>query len=146
MNLDLGGRVALVTGGGRGIGAAVARELAGLGAAVAVNYRGREADALKTVEAIEAAGGRAVALQADVSDAEAAAALVDATVERLGGLDVLVNNAGLTRDNLALRMKDEEWRRWPVWARSTRWRRWWPSWPARRPRTSLVRWWSLTAA
>jgi 3-oxoacyl-[acyl-carrier protein] reductase len=110
MDLDLTGRAALVTGGGRGIGRAVALELAGMGAAVAVNYNRSEDAALAVVAEIEARGGRGVALPGDVADAEAAAALVATVVERLGGLHVLVNNAGLARDNLALRMKDEEWR------------------------------------
>jgi 3-oxoacyl-[acyl-carrier protein] reductase len=110
MDLDLGGKVALVTGGGRGIGRAIALELASLGAAVAVNYRGGEAAAAEVVAEIEATGGRAVAVGGDVSAAGEAAALVDRTIELLGGLHVLVNNAGVTRDNLALRMKDDDWR------------------------------------
>ncbi|MHB8508744.1 MAG: 3-oxoacyl-[acyl-carrier-protein] reductase [Candidatus Dormibacteria bacterium] len=110
MDLDLTGRVALVTGASRGIGRAVALELAGLGAAVAVNYRHRAEEAEAVVAEVLAAGGRAVALAADISQPAAAAELVDATVKSLGGLHVLVNNAGLTRDNLVLRMKDDEWR------------------------------------
>jgi 3-oxoacyl-[acyl-carrier protein] reductase len=110
MDLDLTGRVALVTGAGRGIGRAIAIELASMGAAVAVNYRGGEAAAREVVSEIEAAGGRATAIGGDVSDAGAASALVEAAVEKLGGLHVLVNNAGVTRDNLALRMKDDDWR------------------------------------
>ncbi|HEV3230685.1 MAG TPA: 3-oxoacyl-[acyl-carrier-protein] reductase [Candidatus Dormibacteraeota bacterium] len=110
MDLDLSGKVALVTGGGRGIGRAIALELAGLGAAVAVNYNTSETAAAAVVAEIEAAGGRAIALPGDVADPEAAAALVATVVARLGGLHVLVNNAGLARDNLALRMRDEDWR------------------------------------
>ncbi|MFN2464538.1 MAG: 3-oxoacyl-[acyl-carrier-protein] reductase [Candidatus Dormibacteria bacterium] len=110
MDLDLSGRVALVTGGGRGIGRAIALELAALGASVAVNYA-HGADAAEAVVAeITAAGGRAIALQADVSDGAAAAGLVEAATSELGNLAVLVNNAGITRDNLLMRMKDEEWR------------------------------------
>lgn len=110
MDLGLQGRAALVTGASRGIGRAIALELAALGAAVAVNYA-RGADAAQAVvKEIEAGGGRAVALQADVSDPGAAAGLVEAAVRELGGLAVLVNNAGVTRDNLVMRMKDEEWR------------------------------------
>jgi 3-oxoacyl-[acyl-carrier protein] reductase len=110
VDLDLSGKVALVTGGGRGIGRAIALELAGLGAAVAVNYNTSETAAAAVVAEIEAAGGRAIALPGDVADPEAAAALVATVVARLGGLHVLVNNAGLARDNLALRMRDEDWR------------------------------------
>jgi 3-oxoacyl-[acyl-carrier protein] reductase len=110
MDLDLSGRVALVTGASRGIGRAIALELAGMGAAVAVNYsRGAEA-AQAVVDEIGAGGGTAVAVQADISDPAAAAAMIEGVVRDLGGLSVLVNNAGVTRDNLVLRMKDEEWR------------------------------------
>jgi 3-oxoacyl-[acyl-carrier protein] reductase len=109
MDLSLEGKVALVTGGSRGIGRAVALELASMGAAVAVNYAARADEAAAVVADIEARGGRAVALGADVSDPAAAAALVAQAVEQLGGLHVLVNNAGITRDNLAMRMKDSEW-------------------------------------
>ena len=110
MDLSLKGRAALVTGAGRGIGRAIALELAALGASVAVNYSSRLAAAEAVVKEIEAGGGRAVALQADVSDPAAAAGLVEATLRELGGLAILVNNAGVTRDNLVMRMKDEEWR------------------------------------
>ncbi len=106
---DLSGKVALVTGASRGIGAAIARELAARGAAVCVNFAGSEAAANAVVAEISAAGGRAVALQCDVSDAEAAGALVDQTIAELGGLDIVVNNAGITRDGLLVRMTDERW-------------------------------------
>jgi len=105
----LEGRVALVTGASRGIGAAVATRLASEGATVAVNFAGSEAAALAVVAAIEAAGGRAVAMQADVSDPSACTALVERTVAELGGLDILVNNAGITRDGLLVRMSDADW-------------------------------------
>ena len=98
-----------MTGASRGIGAAVARRLAECGAAVAVNYSGSAAAAAEVVAAIEAAGGRAIALQGDVSDADAAVALVQGTIEGLGGLDIVVNNAGITRDGLVVRMSDEDW-------------------------------------
>lgn len=106
----LEGRVALVTGASRGIGAAIARRLASEGAFVAVNYAGRADAAAEVVGSIEAAGGRAKAFQADVSDAAACAALVAAVAEEFGGLDILVNNAGITRDGLLVRMSDEDWR------------------------------------
>ncbi len=101
---SLDGRVVLVTGGARGIGAAVSRELARAGARVAVNYRaGREA-----AEAVAAEVG-GIAVQADVSDPEQARALVEGVEAELGPLAGLVNNAGITRDTLIVRMSDEEW-------------------------------------
>jgi 3-oxoacyl-[acyl-carrier protein] reductase len=101
--MDLTGRVALVTGAGRGIGYAVAEALAAGGAKVVVSYRSSAAPALELAERI---GG--VAIQADVGSTAGCEALVDAAAA-LGSLDVLVNNAGLTRDGLVLRMTDEEW-------------------------------------
>jgi 3-oxoacyl-[acyl-carrier protein] reductase len=100
----LDGRPAVVTGGARGIGAAVSRELAAAGATVCVNYRsGRE-----TAEALaEEIGG--IAIQADVSEPAAAAKLIADAEESLGPLSILVNNAGITRDTLIARMSDEEW-------------------------------------
>ncbi len=91
----LTGKRALVTGGSRGIGAAIARRLAAEGAAVAVNYRSSQEAAEALAKELSADGGRAVALQADVSDADASRALVARTVEALGGLDVLISNAGV---------------------------------------------------
>lgn len=104
-------RVALVTGASRGIGAAVATRLAAEGARVAINYAGRAEAAADVVARIEAAGGQAVALQGDVSDSGSCAALVSAVIEQFGALDVLVNNAGITRDGLLVRMSDEDWQR-----------------------------------
>jgi len=89
--------VAIVTGASRGIGAAIARRLARDGHAVVVNYAGRTADAEALVAQIQQAGGRAVAVQADVSDAAAVARLFDAAEAAYGGVDVLVNNAGIMR-------------------------------------------------
>ena len=109
MRIDLQGKVALVTGASRGIGRAIALELAGCGAVVAVNYRAGAEAAEAVVKEIEASGGRAQALQADVSESADIDRLVKATTDALGSLDILVNNAGITRDNLLLRMKDDEW-------------------------------------
>jgi len=92
---DLDGRVALVTGGGRGIGAAIGRRLARDGADVVITYVRGKNHADEVVAAVEAEGRRAVALQADAADPDAVVAAVDETVRRLGRLDVLVNNAGL---------------------------------------------------
>ena len=108
MKLDLTGQVALVTGGGRGIGRAIARELAAAGATVIVNYREGAAAAEESVAAILAAGGRGQVMQADVADPTAVEAMVKTVIKEHGRLDILVNNAGITRDNLLLRMKDEE--------------------------------------
>lgn len=94
--MRLQGRTALVTGAARGIGAAIARGLAREGAAVVVNYATRAAEAERVVAAIEAGGGRAFAIGGDVSLAAEVEAMVAATVERFGGLDILVNNAAVT--------------------------------------------------
>jgi len=103
------GRVALVTGSSRGIGRAIAEHLARLGHRVAVNYRSSEAEAAAVVTGITAAGGEAVAVGADVAE-EAAVGRLFAEVEGyLGPVEVLVNNAGITRDALLLRLKPEDW-------------------------------------
>src|SRR5688572_8711898 len=102
---DLTGMTALVTGASGGIGSGIARALAGRGARLAVS--GSNADKLEAFRA--ELGGDHVALVGDLSDAAAVDALVPQAVEALGQLDILVNNAGVTRDNLAMRMKDEEW-------------------------------------
>ncbi|MDE2704552.1 MAG: 3-oxoacyl-[acyl-carrier-protein] reductase [Gemmatimonadota bacterium] len=104
----LDGKVALVTGGSRGIGRAIALRLAEEGADLAICAR-NVAAAGEVAVAIEALGRRCLVRQADVADAEQAAELVAATIAELGGLDVLVNNAGVTRDNLLMRMKEEDW-------------------------------------
>ena len=105
---DFTERVAIVTGGSRGIGRAIALALGSAGGTVIVNYN-RSADAAQQVVAdIEAAGGQAEAVQADVSDADQAAALVKHAKDEYGKLDILVNNAGTTRDNLIARMKVED--------------------------------------
>jgi 3-oxoacyl-[acyl-carrier protein] reductase len=105
----LTGKSAIVTGASRGIGRAIAIALAKEGAKVAVNYAGSEDKAAETVRMIEEAGGEAFAIRASVSSAEDVKQLVDGTVERFGSVDILVNNAGITRDNLLMRMKEEEW-------------------------------------
>ena len=105
----LAGQTALVTGASRGIGRAVALELAGAGATVAVNYASSSGAAEEVVAQISAAGGSAYALQADVSQEEQVERLMAAVLERSGSLDVLVNNAGITRDGLLMRMKTEDW-------------------------------------
>lgn len=107
--LSMQGRVALVTGGSRGIGRAVCEVLAARGAAVAVNYRSGAEQASEVVAAIERDGGRAVAVAGDVADFDAAARVVRETVERLGGLHVLVNNAGIARDALIYNMEPDAW-------------------------------------
>ena len=105
----LEGRVALVTGGSRGIGAAICRRLASEGATVAVNFAGRADAAAEVVASIVDAGGRASAFQADVSEPAACDALIAAVLEAYGRLDVLVNNAGITRAGLLVRMSDADW-------------------------------------
>jgi len=103
--------IALVTGGSRGIGRAIARALAADGFAVAVNFVGNEGAAKDTVESIASEGGEAITVQADVSDSSQVDALFDEVEERLGPVNVLVNNAGVRADGLALGMKDDAWRR-----------------------------------
>ncbi len=106
---DLTGKSALVTGGSRGIGKAISLALAGQGAAVAVNYVANKDAADEVVAEITRNGGKAIALQGDVADD--GARLVDETKEQLEGIHILVNNAGLTQDNLMLRMSEEAWDR-----------------------------------
>jgi len=105
----LEGRVAIVTGGSRGIGRAVASELAANGAAVVVNYNNSPEKAGEVVAEIESAGGRAIAFQADVSNFEAAQGLVKFSIETYGDLHILVNNAGITRDMVIMMMPEEDW-------------------------------------
>ncbi|MCB9745773.1 MAG: 3-oxoacyl-[acyl-carrier-protein] reductase [Alphaproteobacteria bacterium] len=108
--MELQGQVAIVTGGSRGIGAAISAELARAGALVVVNYRSRAEEAEAVVAAIVAAGGEARAVAADVSTTEGAEALV-AAAEDWGPVSVVVNNAGVTADGLLLSMSDEQWQR-----------------------------------
>ena len=105
----LTGQVALVTGASRGIGAAIAKELAQAGATVVVNYASSPAAAEAVVADIAASGGKAWAYQANVAEEEQVEGLVKAVLEKEGRLDVLVNNAGITRDGLLMRMKSADW-------------------------------------
>ncbi|NQT51239.1 3-oxoacyl-ACP reductase FabG [bacterium] len=107
--MSLEGRIALVTGGSRGIGRAIAEALGGAGATVVVNYRERADAADEVVQQIAAAGGAAVAVQADVSDAEQVKAMFAHVKQEQGGLHILVNNAGIVRDNFLAFMKEEQW-------------------------------------
>ncbi|MDO9508807.1 MAG: 3-oxoacyl-[acyl-carrier-protein] reductase [Thermovirgaceae bacterium] len=102
-------RVALVTGAGRGIGSAIALELAAKGHKVAINFRTSAAGSEEVVNAIRSAGGEAMAFQADVSVSGDVAKLFPRIEESLGPVEILVNNAGITRDGLLLRMKDSDW-------------------------------------
>jgi 3-oxoacyl-[acyl-carrier protein] reductase len=107
---DLTGKVALVTGGSRGLGRAIALAFAGQGADVAINYRGNADAAASVVEQIRYMGRRAEAIQGDTAGGrEAAEAIVKAALDAFGTIDILVNNAGITRDNLMLRMDEAEW-------------------------------------
>lgn len=107
---SLEGKVALVTGASSGIGAAIARRLAEEGATVVVNcYTGCDADAAAVVAEIADHGGSAAYFSADVSDSEQCEAMIAHVVEQFGHLDVLVNNAGITRDGLLVRMSDSDW-------------------------------------
>lgn len=108
--IDLSGKSAVVTGGSRGIGRAIAVRLAAQGADVAFSYRGNAAAATETATAIERAGRRALAFQGDVKEPDAAEGLIKAAIEAFGKIDILVNNAGITRDDLIMRMDLDAWR------------------------------------
>ena len=103
--MNLTGKHAVVTGGGRGIGRAICLALAQAGADVVINYSGSEAAAQETAEACRAIGVQALTVKANVADETQAAALIDQGIKALGSVDILVNNAGITRDNLILRMR-----------------------------------------
>lgn len=110
MEMCLEGRTALVTGASRGIGRAIAECLASLGASVAINYVSRPDAAAEVVQAIESRQGQAIAVQADVSSSESVAAMVADVEDRLGPIQILINNAGITRDGLFARMSEQDWR------------------------------------
>ncbi|WP_431029445.1 3-oxoacyl-[acyl-carrier-protein] reductase [Lysinibacillus sp. LZ02] len=107
--MSLTGKTAVVTGGSRGIGRAICIELAKQGANVVVNFSGSEEKAKAVVSEVEALGAKAMAVQANVADSDAVEAMMKQAVEAFGSLDILVNNAGITRDNLLMRMKEQEW-------------------------------------
>lgn len=107
--MSLTGKTAVVTGGSRGIGRAICIELAKQGANIVVNYSGSEDKAKQVVSQIEELGAKAIAVQANVADSAAVDAMMKQAIEVFGTLDILVNNAGITRDNLLMRMKEQEW-------------------------------------
>ncbi len=107
--LSLENKVAVVTGASRGIGRAIALELAKRGAAVVVNYNHAADKAQEVVAAIRETGGQAEAFQANVAEFAQAKALIDFAVKTFGGIHILVNNAGITRDNLIMLMKEDDW-------------------------------------
>lgn len=106
--MNLQEKTAIVTGASRGIGKAIAFELAKQGANVVVNYNASEAEANAVVASITALGGTAIAIQADVSDSAQASSLIEKTLQHFGAIDILVNNAGIARDGLFLRMTEED--------------------------------------
>lgn len=102
-------KTAVVTGASRGIGRSIAIDLAKSGANVVVNYSGNEAKANEVVDEIKALGQQAFAVKADVSNAEEVQAMMKQAIDTFGSIDILVNNAGITKDNLLMRMKENEW-------------------------------------
>jgi len=109
MTMKEGATTVVVTGASRGIGAAIAKDLGAQGCNVVVNYAASEGPALEVVEAIKASGGDAVAVKADMASVDEIKALFKETADHFGGCDVLVNNAGITKDGLAMRMKPAQW-------------------------------------
>ncbi len=108
---ELKDKVAIVTGGSRGIGSSIALELAKNGVKIVINYNSNSAAADKMVAEINEVGGEAYAVQADVSNSQDAANLIEETVKHFGRLDILVNNAGITRDSTFKKLSEEDWRK-----------------------------------
>jgi acetoacetyl-CoA reductase len=111
MTTDLKNKVAIVTGGSRGIGAEISLELAKQGVKIVINYNSQKEQADKVVAEIVELGGEAYAVQADVSNSQDAAKLVTEAVNHFGGVDILVNNAGITRDSTFKKLSEEDWRK-----------------------------------
>ncbi len=107
--MDLNGKVALVTGGSRGIGKAIALKLASLGADIIINYSSSDVKANEVVEEVKSMGKEALAIKANVAKMDDAKNLIEKSIEKFQKVDILVNNAGVTRDNLLMRMTEEEW-------------------------------------
>ncbi|MBI67533.1 MAG: 3-oxoacyl-[acyl-carrier-protein] reductase [Chloroflexi bacterium] len=107
--INLDGKKALVTGASRGIGKAIAIRLATEGVSVGVNYNASEQEAAKVVDEIQSLGGNAIVLKGSVADSLEVQSLIQAAEDKLGGLDILVNNAGITKDNLIMRLPEEDW-------------------------------------
>lgn len=109
MKIDLNNKIALVTGASRGIGKQVAKDLASYGATVIANYPHPKDSAEQTVEEIKKAGGKAAMIEFDVSNYDAVQESVGSVIDEYGTVDILINNAGITKDGLFLRMKEEDW-------------------------------------
>lgn len=107
--MSLQGKVALVTGASRGIGRAIAIDLAKKGASLVINYAGNEAKAQEVVSAIKDLGGKAIAIKANVASGDDVSQMIKETVATFGSLDILINNAGITKDGLIMRMKEDDW-------------------------------------
>lgn len=108
-NLDLSGKVALITGGSRGIGKAIAKAFASTGAYVAITYANSSSSAEQVTKEIKELGSDALSIQANSSDFNRANEVIDEVVQKWGKIDILVNNAGITRDGLILRMTEDQW-------------------------------------
>ena len=106
---ELDGKISLVTGASRGLGKAIAIKLAAMGSKIVVNYTANEEQANNVVKEIESKGGEAIAIKADVSDSDAVKVMTREIVDKWGKIDILINNAGITKDNLILRMSDSAW-------------------------------------